>query len=504
MSNTAAADTDYDLFVIGGGINGVGIARDAAGRGLKTCLAEMNDLASATSSWSTKLIHGGLRYLEQYDFKLVRESLIEREILLDAAPHLIEPLRFVLPHHKALRPAWLLRLGLFLYDNLGGRRLLPKTSRVDLENGPFGAPLQDQFVTGFEYSDCRADDARLVVVNAIDAAERGADIWVRTRFVGAEREKSGWAITLEDARGQRQIRAKAIVNAAGPWVTQIFAAIDEADPTKGLRLVKGSHIFTRRLYDHDRAYIFQHGDGRIVFTIPYGADLTLIGTTDEAFEGDPAEAKISDEETHYLCDLVSAYLKTPITPADVVSTYSGVRPLFDELGKGAASKVTRDYAFDLQGNATRAPLLSIYGGKLTTYRKLALDAMEALEPFFPAMGDRWTHSAHLPGGEMGYQGFSAFEAEMEARYGFLSPETRQRMAHAYGSRIYDMLGDAASVDDLGRELAPGVYEKELIYLRDKEWARTGEDALNRRSKLYLRLSEEEQRAVANWFAASPA
>jgi glycerol-3-phosphate dehydrogenase len=500
--DTIKPSADYDIFIIGGGINGVGIARDAAGRGLKTGLAEMNDLASATSSWSTKLIHGGLRYLEHYEFKLVRESLIEREILLNAAPHLIEPLRFVLPHHRGLRPAWLLRLGLFLYDHIGGRRLLEASRKVDLSQGPLGAPLKAAFKKGFEYSDCRADDARLVVLNAVDAAARGADICVQTRFVRAEPAAGGWTVHLESNGKHRTISAKTLVNAAGPWVTSVFDCIEAATPTKGLRLVKGSHIITKKLFEHDRAYIFQHGDGRIVFAIPYRNDLTLIGTTDEPYDGDPAKVAICDAEISYLCGAVSEYFETPVRPADIVSTYSGVRPLFDDLSKGSASKITRDYAFDLQMAQGKAPLLSLYGGKLTTYRKLAVDALRTLAPHLPNMGPIWTDKASLPGGETGFKGLQALKDGTAQRYPYLPDAMRERLLKAYGSRISLVLGEAQSLDDLGTHFGADLYAAELEYMRAHEWTRTSEDALTRRSKLSLALTPDQQAGVAAWFDAA--
>ncbi|MEM6681968.1 MAG: glycerol-3-phosphate dehydrogenase [Pseudomonadota bacterium] len=492
----------YDVLIIGGGVNGVGIARDAAGRGLRVCLAEMHDLASATSSWSTKLIHGGLRYLESYEFKLVRESLIEREILLNAAPHLIEPLRFILPHHAGLRPAWLLRLGLFLYDHIGGRRLLPATQKITLPGSAYGAPLKSDFKHGFEYSDCRVDDARLVLANAMDAAARGADICLRTKVVAAARVDGVWRVRLEAGGEIRDVMAKTLVNAAGPWVTQLYEAIDGVTPTKKLRLVKGSHLFVKAHYAHDRAYIFQHADGRIVFAIPYRHDLTLIGTTDEPYDGNPADAKISDDEISYLCDLVSEYFNQPITPSDVVSTYSGVRPLFDELGKGDASKVTRDYAFEVQDQNGTAPFLAIYGGKLTTYRKLALDALKSLQPYLPTMGPEWTKTARLPGGEMGYQGFAAFIDEIKRSYPFLPDEMVQRLCTSYGSAVRQILGNAKALADLGTHFGADLYAAELEHMRQCEWAHTAEDALTRRSKLYLKLSEAEQQKVADWFTSA--
>lgn len=497
---------DYDLLIVGGGINGAGIARDAAGRGLKVCLVEMNDLASGTSSWSTKLIHGGLRYLEHYEFKLVRESLIEREILLKAAPHLISPLRFVLPHHSGLRPKWLLRLGLFLYDHLGGRRLLPSTTSVDLARGALGSPLQAQYTRGFEYSDCRADDARLVVTNALGAREKGADICTRTRFLGAERTDGGarWTARLSDASGKRTITARAIVNAAGPWVTGLFANISGAQTAKRLRLVKGSHIFVRKLFDHDRAYIFQNKDDRIVFAIPYPGDLTLIGTTEEAFDADPATAEISADETAYLCAAISEYFKQAVRPEDVVSTYSGVRPLFDDMAAKDASKVTRDYAFDVgrddpEYGSKCAPLLSIYGGKLTTYRKLAEDVLKTLQDDFPQMNAPWTSKTPLPGGAMGYRGWAKYKMDMAQRYAFLDAATLERMVRAYGDRLPDVLGSSENMADLGRTFGAGLTEAELTYMRAHEWATTAEDALWRRSKLHLAMNDAQQDAVQTWF-----
>lgn len=493
-----------DLLVIGGGVNGVGIARDAAGRGLSVVLCEKDDLASHTSSWSTKLIHGGLRYLEHYEFRLVRESLIEREVLLAAAPHLVSPLRFILPHHKGLRPAWLLRLGLFLYDHLGGRKHLPATTSVNLAADPRGAPLKDGFVKGFEYTDCRVDDSRLVVLNAMDAAARGAEILTRTRFVGAARDEAGWRCTLETADGARRaVQAKALVNAAGPWVNGVITQTPGVETKHRLRLVKGSHLITKRLYDHDRAYIFQNADGRIVFTIPYLNDTTLVGTTDEPYEGDPAAVAISEAEIDYLCAAASEYLKTPLMRDDVLATYSGVRPLHDDMSQDAASAVTRDYAFDVD-QAGGATALSIYGGKLTTYRKLAEHALERLGADFPDMGPAWTAAAALPGGDMGYAGWAAFRAQACEAYGFLPGGVLERLLAAYGDRIGQVLGDAQTQADLGQDFGFGLTAREIDYLHAHEWAQTANDVLTRRTKLGWFMTETQKQAVADYMAGAKA
>ena len=485
----------FDLLVIGGGINGVGVARDAAGRGLSVCLCEKDDFASHTSSWSTKLIHGGLRYLEHREFRLVRESLIEREILLNVAPHLIRPLRFVLPHDNGMRPAWLLRLGLFIYDHIGGRKLLPPTRSVDLKHDPTGAPLDDRFSRAFEYTDCQVDDSRLVIANAIDARERGAELKPRTRFVSAERQADKWVATLAYANGQHeQVSACALVNAAGPWVSEVLDNVCDVQAKKKLRLVKGSHIVTKPLFEHDRAYIFQNADGRIVFAIPYVNETTLIGTTDVPYEGEPANAAISDEEIGYLCSSISGYLSRPVTPEMVVSTYSGVRPLYDDLSTADASAVTRDYAFDVDAEFG-APLLSVYGGKLTTYRRLAEHAIDRLKVHFPAVGPAWTRNAPLPGGEMGYPAWTTWRDQTRARFAFLDETVFDRMARAYGQRIERVLEGVKSAEDMGRSLGRGLTECEVRYLVQNEFVRTGEDLLFRRTKLGSLMSEGERRAV---------
>lgn len=487
-----AHDT-FDVFVIGGGINGCGIARDAVGRGYSVGLAEMNDLGGATSSGSTKLVHGGLRYLEYYEFRLVREALIEREVLWKMAPHIIWPLRFVLPHHKGLRPAWLLRLGLFIYDHLGGRKLLPPTRTVDLESGPFGTPLKPIFAKGFEYSDGWVDDARLVVLNARDAADRGATIMPRHKVTAATREDGLWRIELESSGGvTTTCHARSLVNAAGPWVDQVLNQTVGKNDARNVRLVQGSHIVVRRLYDHDRCYIFQNADGRIMFAIPYENDFTLIGTTDKDFSDDPAEAEISNQETEYLCDAASAYFKRQITTDDVVWTFSAVRPLFDD-GASAAQEATRDYILKCEmGPDDKAPLINIFGGKITTYRRLAESALELIEEKLGARKPAWTSGASLPGGDFSVNDVDAQVAKLRAQYGFLSESHARRFMRLYGTKSFGILGDAVTESDLGRCFGADLYELEVAHLMDDEWAMCGEDVLWRRTKLGLRFSDEER------------
>ncbi len=493
----------FDLLVIGGGINGVGIARDAAGRGLSVLLVEQRDLASATSSASSKLVHGGLRYLEQYEFRLVRESLAEREVLLGAAPHIIRPLRFVLPIHGGLRPPWVLRAGLFLYDHIGGRKVLPPTRT--LRRGPDKEllPLHERYVRGFEYSDCWADDARLVVINAIDASERGACIETGWAATTARREADLWLVEMVSAANQKRIvRARGLVNAAGPWVQEVLRATG-SNRRSSLRLVKGSHIVVRRLYDGTQAFTLQTADGRIVFIIPYQDDFTLIGTTDIPFTGDPSKVSAGTDEISYLCNLASEYLRNPVTEADVVWSYSGVRPLYDD-GDLSASTVTRDYVFDLDAPAGVAPLLSVFGGKLTTYRKLAEHALSELRAPLRFDAREWTRGSILPGGDFERGDFEAFCAQQISRYSFAPPALIRRLCRAYGTRIERILGHAKALTGLGQEIAPQLHEAELQYLRDHEWARTAEDVLWRRSKLGLRLGVAETERVAAWFSAAPA
>jgi glycerol-3-phosphate dehydrogenase len=489
----------YDLAIIGGGINGCGIARDAAGRGWRVFLCDRADLASGTSSASTKLIHGGLRYLEHYEFRLVREALMEREVLWGIAPHIIWPLRFVLPYHKKLRPAWLLRLGLFIYDHLGGRKRLPPTRTLRLNADPAGAMLKPEFTRAFEYSDCWVEDSRLVVLNACDAADRGATIATRTACVSAERAGTHWSIVLHDeATGQhRTIHAKGLVNAAGPWVAEVAGSVIRANVPASVRLVQGSHIVVRRLYDHDSCYIFQNADGRIFFVIPYERDFTLIGTTDQDFTDDLSDVRASAAEIDYLCESASAYLRKPITPDRVVWSYSGVRPLFDD-GSSAAQEATRDYVLKLDAPPGQPALLSVFGGKITTYRRLAEAALALLQPYLPAASgqpDGWTGQAKLPGGDFPVDGFERLVAATAARYEFVPEPTVRRLLRAYGTRIDDILAGATCYADLGRVFGADLTQAEVRYLMQAEWARTAEDIVWRRGKLGLRLSVQQIAAI---------
>ena len=497
-------DRIFDLAIIGGGINGCGIARDAAGRDNSVFLCEMNDLASGTSSWSTKLVHGGLRYLEYFEFRLVREALIEREVLWQIAPHIIRPLRFVLPHHSGLRPAWLLRLGLFLYDHIGGRNLLPPTRSVDLTRDEVGKPLvPNRYKKAFEYSDCFVDDARLVVLTARDAADRGAEIRTRSRAVEIRQADGIWHVTVEDtSSGVRStIRARALVNAGGPWVEVVLRSGAGVNAKAKVRLVQGSHIVVRKLYAHDRAYMFQNSDGRIVFVIPYQDDFTLIGTTDRDYDGDPAGVKATPEEIKYLCDSVSEYLVHAVKPEDVVWTYSGVRPLYDD-GASEAKAATRDYVFELE-TPGGVPLLSIYGGKITTYRRLAEEALERLSPYLRSARAKegWTSKSPLPGGNMDVSAVVELSAELIRNYPFLGSAHANRLAHAYGTRATKLLGSAKSLADLGQSFGAGLTESEVGYLIANEWAQTADDVVWRRSKLGLRLSAAEIAALDAWMTA---
>ncbi|WP_297000288.1 MULTISPECIES: glycerol-3-phosphate dehydrogenase [unclassified Thalassospira] len=492
-----AGTSNYDLIIIGGGINGAGIARDAAGRGLRVLLCEKDDLASATSSASTKLIHGGLRYLEHYEFRLVREALTEREVLLDNAPHIIWPLRFVLPHRKDLRPAWMIRLGLFLYDHLGGRKKLPASEGISFAKHVSGAPLRDEMTKGFVYSDCWVDDARLVVLNAMDAKDMGAEILTRTECVGASRSDDGWNVTLRDQETgeNRSVSGRMLINAAGPWCADLINpenGVVKSDTRANIRLVKGSHIVVPKMFDHDFCYIFQNGDGRIVFAIPYQDDFTLIGTTDVDFKGDPSTVKIDQDEIDYLCKLASGYFKKPIASDDVVWTYSGVRPLY--AGEGAeanASKVSRDYTLKLEANGHQAPALHVFGGKITTYRKLAEHALQIISRELGAKDTPWTAGASLPGGDFPNASYDAAFASYAARYDWMDAVMLKRLLRAYGTRIEQIIGNAKGVRDLGKCYGHDLYEAEVRYLIDNEWVRDINDLLWRRSKLGLRLSGDQ-------------
>jgi len=505
------ARPEADLFIIGGGINGCGIARDAVGRGLSVTLAEMGDLAQATSSASTKLFHGGLRYLEFFEFRLVREALEERETLLTAMPHISWPMRFVLPYSPQMRfesdtptsrllsvtmpwlrgrrPAWLIRLGLFLYDNMGGRQILPGTKRLDLSRDAVGQPLRPGFSLGWEYSDCWVQDARLVVLNARDAAARGATIMTRTRVTHAERAEGLWRITTEGPEGTRIHHARALVNAGGPWVEDVIRNVAHIPSTEGVRLVRGSHIVVPRLYDHDRCYFFQGTDGRIIFSIPFEEDFTLIGTTDMDHRGAPGEARCSDEERDYLCAFASQYFARPVTADQVVWTYSGVRPLYND-GAKSATAATRDYVLSLHDED--APLLNVFGGKITTYRRLAESAMAKLVPFFPQAGGDWTARVALPGGDFPVDGVSDLIAQLQASHPFLSGRLARRLVRTYGTEAFLLLNGADSMAALGRDFGAGLTEAEVMWLIRHEFAQTAEDILWRRTKLGLHMNEAQR------------
>ena len=488
-----------DLFVIGGGINGAGIARDAAGRGLSVILCEKDDLAQGTSSRSGKLVHGGLRYLEYYEFRLVREALIEREVLMNAAPHIIWPMRFVLPHSPDDRPAWLVRLGLFLYDHLGGRKKLPGTRSLDLRRCPEGAPIKDQYPRGFEYSDCWVDDARLVVLNAMDAANRGAEVLTRTACVAARRERGLWHIQLRSTRdgSTRTVVARALVNAAGPWVADIIERVAGAQSTRKVRLVKGSHIVTPKFWDGPHSYLVQNHDKRVIFINPYEGNKALIGTTDVPWDGAPDNVAIDEKEVDYLLAAVNRYFKQPLRRGDVVQTFSGVRPLYDD-GKGNPSAVTRDYVFDLD-NTSGATLLNVFGGKITTFRKLSEHALQHLRPTFPNMGRDWTASAVLPGGEIKDADVPRFIARLQREFAWLPDDLLRHYARTYGSRTARVIGTAQSLGDLGRRFGPNLHETEVRYLIAEEWAETPQDILTRRTKHGLHMSAEETAAFGAWF-----
>jgi glycerol-3-phosphate dehydrogenase len=503
-----AVPSSCDVLVVGGGINGAGIARDLAGRGLKVVLCEQDDLARHTSSSSTKLIHGGLRYLEYYEFSLVRKALAERERLLRSAPHIMWPLRFVMPHDPSMRPVWMVRLGLFLYDHLAKREWLPASATVNLRSHPTGKPLKPQYSRGFVYSDGWVDDARLVVLNAIDAAERGATILTRTRCEHAERCPGGWRATLQPAGGAAiEVQARALVNAAGPWTGEFLRDRARVASARALRLVKGSHIVVPRLFEHEHAYIFQNPDKRIIFAIPYEGDFTLIGTTDVEIDGAPDSARIDADETRYLCEQASRYFSQPVQPADVVWAYSGVRPLLDDES-GDASAVTRDYLLEFDAN-TSSPLLSVWGGKITTFRKLAEEAADQLVQRLGEQRPAWTASALLPGGDLSAWigparqpdvDMARFVAALALKHPQLPAATRARWARAYGSRVDRLLGDVGQSMALGAEVAPGLYEAELHYLHQHEWARSVDDVLWRRSKLGLHYNPAQRAQVACWWA----
>ena len=493
-----------DVFIIGGGINGCGIARDAAGRGYSVYLCEADDLASGTSSQSTKLIHGGLRYLEHYEFRLVREALTEREILWDIAPHIIHPLRFILPHHIDLRPAWFLRVGLFLYDYMGGRKKLPATQTVNLKKDITGKPLRGNFTKGFEYSDCAVDDARLVVLNALDAAERGAHIHTRQKCIGMQRNNGEWHITIEDQHTQKtsEVFAKIIINASGPWADTVLTAMHPTRPSQNIRLVQGSHIIVPKLYAHEKCYIFQNSDDRIIFAIPYQDNFTLIGTTDHEYNGDPRKTHITQEEIDYLCESANHYFKQRISPSDIVGTFAGVRSLYND-GASKAQEATRDYVLRVdKPNAKAAPMINIFGGKITTYRRLAETVLEKIEGLIDTSRSdthypsQWTEFSALPGGNIG--NIANFCQTLHQDYPYLSDEEINNYSKRYGKRAYKILADSTSHQDLGEYFAHGLYQKEVEYLIQYEWAITAEDILWRRTKLGLLFTQKEQNHLENW------
>lgn len=487
QTSPLSKDKIYDIAVIGGGINGVGIAADAAGRGLSVFLCEKDDLASHTSSASSKLIHGGLRYLEHKEFRLVREALAEREVLLAKAPHIIRPMRFIMPHRPHLRPAWLIRTGLFFYDHLGKREKLLGSNNVYFKDD---SPLNSAITRGFEYSDCAVDDSRLVVLNAMHAREKGADVVTRTRCLSAQRVEGYWVVELENAQGSFKIKAKALVNAAGPWVAQFIKQDLQLKSPYGIRLIQGSHIVVPKLYEGDKAFIMQNDDRRIVFAIPYLDQYTMIGTTDREYQGDPSKVQITQAETDYLLEVSNAHFKKQLTQADIIWTFAGVRPLCDDESDNP-SAITRDYTLALsQETHDQAPLLSVFGGKLTTYRKLAESAMHQLNPFFPEMKESWTASEALPGGE-NMESAEQLAKEIRAQITDVSESLTKRWATSYGSRIWNILGESVSIDQLGLSFGHGLFAKEVDYLCRFEWVTTSEDILWRRSKLGLVFAQNE-------------
>jgi len=489
----------YDIAIIGGGVNGCGVARDAAGRGLSVLLLEKNDLASGTSSASSKMVHGGLRYLEQYEFMLVAKALKEREVLLSIAPHIISPLRLVLPHHKALRPKWMIRIGLFLYDTLGGRKLLDPSHQIDLRKDVVGKVLKPEFTHGFEYSDCKVDDARLVVLNAVDARQHGADIKTRCELKQGFREKDHWRLQAKDViSGQEnEYKARILVNAAGPWVSEVVSDRIMLDTTSDVRLVKGSHIVVPKLFDHDRAYIFQNADNRVIFAIPFQKEFTLIGTTDVDMTGNPGGADVSKDEVDYLCNAANEYFTKAIKPDDVIWEFAGIRPLFDD-GEDAASEITRDYVLELLDEQGAPPMLSVFGGKITTYRKLAETVFDELKQWLPNLKPSWTAKSPLPGGDFLPDDLEKQITGLQRDFPFLAPETARRVFEAYGTNTRQMLGGCKTQEDMGICFGTDLYQREVEYLIDREWAISVEDIIWRRSKTGLFMSAKEIAALENW------
>lgn len=496
-------DNVRDLFIIGGGINGVGIARDAAGRGYSVTLAEMNDFASGTSSAATKLIHGGLRYLEHYKFRLVREALMEREILWAMAPHIIWPMRFVLPYHKGgIRPAWLIRLGLFLYDNIGGRKLLPPTRSVNMLTDPMGKVLKPLFSKAFEYSDGWVDDARMVVLNAKDAHNKGAEILARNKVIALREIDDIWHVDVKDQFNNqiRTVKARMVVNAAGPWVDDVLNNSLTDKKSHNIRLVQGSHIIVKKKFDDTRAYFFQNPDNRIIFAIPYETDFTLIGTTDRDYEGDPANVKITEEEIDYLCNAASEYFKEPVRPKDIVWSYSGVRPLFDD-GASQAQEATRDYVLKVEHPYSKAPLLNVFGGKLTTYRRLAEHALEKINQNISIKGAPWTASSTLPGGNFPATRYDEEVSKLIQKHQFLNERHAKRLVRLYGTYATKIIQNAENYDALGEHFGGDLYAAEITYLINHEWARTSEDVLWRRTKQGLHLTQPQIQRVTEYMTS---
>ena len=489
---TMTGERTYDVFIIGGGINGCGIARDAAGRGYTVGLCEAGDLGSGTSSASTKLIHGGLRYLEHYEFRLVREALKEREVIWQMAPHIVRPMRFILPHHSGMRPWWMLRIGLFLYDHLGGRKRLPGTTTIDLQQGEAGQPLKPEFRSGFEYSDCWVEDSRLVILNAMDAAERGAEIATRTRVVSATGEQDRWRLTLEDQRTgeQRAVTSRIVINAAGPWVDMVLRSVFGMNDAQNVRLVRGSHIVVRQKFAHDKCYIFQNADNRIIFAIPYEKNYTLIGTTDAEQEAIDGPIEITPEEIDYLCAAASEYFNEPVLTEHVVWTYAGVRPLYDD-GATAAQEATRDYVIKAERSESGAPLINIFGGKITTYRKLAEAMLEEIGDRIGERGKPWTKTSTLPGGEFPVDGLEKEVADLLERHPFLDAPHAERLIRFYGRRSAEILKDVDDAEALGSRFGSDLHQREVDYLMQHEWAETAEDILFRRTKIGIELDESQ-------------
>ena len=503
MTTTSSGSAfDYDMVVIGAGINGAGIARDAAGRGMSVLLCEKDDIAEHTSSASTKLIHGGLRYLEHYDFLLVRHALQEREVLLRAAPHVIWPLRFILPHHKALRPRWLIRLGLFLYDHIGGRKLLPSSNSVNLQEHESGKALKPEFTSGFEYSDCWVQDARLVTLNVMDAAERGCDVQVRTEVTDLIRKEGFWNVNLKNHLTDKtsSVTARLVVNASGPWVEKTLDLDEEHDAKHGVRLVKGSHVVVPKLFEHPYTYIFQNADNRVLFAVPYENDFTLLGTTDVEVEDEPGKQAIEGNEVEYICNAVSEYFEKPVSSKSVVWTYSGVRPLYDDASENA-SKVTRDYKLDLDVRKN-APILSVYGGKITTYRKLSEQAVDMVRQHLGCLEGAWTAETTLPGGDIPNADYEAYLQQQKAIYAWMDDKVLADYTRNYGTRMGQIIGTATSMAELGQHFGGPLYQAEVDYLVHNEWARTAEDILWRRSKKGLHVPKEASEALQSYLDSS--